>query len=58
MMSALIAIDAPRQVGWHLKGAIRNGASIDEVRAVRQISIEVAQAAGVVWKNDIPDLET
>ena len=57
MISALIAIDTPRQIGWHLEGAIRNGATRGEVRAVRAISIQVAEAAGVVWKHDIPDLQ-
>ncbi|KAI9567091.1 hypothetical protein HD554DRAFT_2270633 [Boletus coccyginus] len=57
MISALIAIDTPRQIGWHLEGAIRNGATKEEVRAVRAISIQIAKAAGVVWKDDIPDLQ-
>jgi len=56
MIAALIASDTPRQIGWHLQGAVRNGASVDEVRAVRKISIEVARAAGVQWKNEIPDI--
>lgn len=57
MISALIAIDTPRQIGWHLEGAIRNGATREEVKAVRTIAIQIATAAGVVWKNNIPDLD-
>jgi alkylhydroperoxidase/carboxymuconolactone decarboxylase family protein YurZ len=56
MIAALIPIDTPRQIDWHLHGAIRNGADILEVKAVRQIAIEVAQLAGVKWKNEIPDI--
>ncbi|KAF8141384.1 hypothetical protein EV363DRAFT_1465665 [Boletus edulis] len=56
MISALIAIDTPRQIGWHLDGAMRNGATREEVRAVRSIAMQIAKAAGVVWKHDIPDL--
>ncbi|EGN97075.1 hypothetical protein SERLA73DRAFT_185358 [Serpula lacrymans var. lacrymans S7.3] len=56
MIAALIATDTPRQIEWHLGGALRNGASVAEVKAVRQISIEIAQASGIVWKGDIPDL--
>lgn len=56
MVAALIAADTPRQIDWHLHGAIRNGASRAEIEAVRRISIEVSRAAGVVWKNDIPDV--
>lgn len=57
MVAALIANDTPRQVDWHLKGSLRNGATLDEVKAVRQISLDVARASGVVWKNEIPDIE-
>lgn len=56
MVSALIAADTPRQIGWHLNGAIRNGATVAEVQAVRKISIEVARIAGIKWKNEIPDV--
>jgi hypothetical protein len=38
MMSALVAIDAPLQTGWHEKGAIRNGASEEDVKAVKRIA--------------------
>lgn len=56
MIAALIASDTPLQIDWHLKGAIRNGATLSQVRAVRQIAIEVAQTAGVQWRNEIPDI--
>jgi alkylhydroperoxidase/carboxymuconolactone decarboxylase family protein YurZ len=56
MVAALIASDTPKQIDWHLKGAVRNGAKISELQAVRKISIEVAQASGVVWKHEIPDV--
>ena len=57
IVAALIASDTPRQIDWHLQGAVRNGASIAEIQAVRQIAIEVARAAGITWKNDIPDIQ-
>ncbi|EJD39316.1 hypothetical protein AURDEDRAFT_116225 [Auricularia subglabra TFB-10046 SS5] len=56
LVAALVAGDTPRQVGWHLANARRIGASKDEAQAVRQIAIECAKAAGVVWKNEIPDV--
>ncbi|KAF9012878.1 hypothetical protein BDZ89DRAFT_1077208 [Hymenopellis radicata] len=56
MVAALIANDTPRQVDWHLRGAMRNGASLEEIKAVRQIAIEASQASGVQWKNEIPDI--
>jgi alkylhydroperoxidase/carboxymuconolactone decarboxylase family protein YurZ len=56
MIAALIASDTPKQLAWHLTGALRNGAHLSEVQAIRSISIEVAKASGVVWKNEIPDI--
>jgi len=56
MLASLIAIDAPLQVRWHLDGARRNGASDEQVRAVRAMAIEVAKLAGVQSEHDIPDL--
>ncbi|KAK0452750.1 uncharacterized protein EV420DRAFT_1482057 [Desarmillaria tabescens] len=43
MVAALIANDTPRQVDWHLRGSVRNGATLDEVKAVRQIATEGRQ---------------
>ncbi|KAI1791489.1 hypothetical protein LXA43DRAFT_417851 [Ganoderma leucocontextum] len=57
MVAALIAVDAPRQVGWHLDNARRAGASLAEARAVRRIALDVAARADVRWKGDVPDIE-
>ncbi|KAI0657241.1 hypothetical protein C8Q70DRAFT_298233 [Cubamyces menziesii] len=56
IVAALIAVDAPRQVGWHLANARHGGASLEEARAVRRIALEVAQLVGVRWKNEVPDV--
>jgi alkylhydroperoxidase/carboxymuconolactone decarboxylase family protein YurZ len=55
-IAALIVIDAPQQLRWHLAGAIRNGATREEVKAVRAIAIEISKAAGISCKHEIPDL--
>ncbi|KAH9857554.1 hypothetical protein C2E23DRAFT_865373 [Lenzites betulinus] len=57
IVAALIAVDAPRQVGWHLANARHGGASLDEARAVRRIAMEVAQLVGVTWRGGVPDVE-
>ena len=57
MVAALIAVDAPRQVGWHLSNARHAGASLAEARAVRRTALDVAGRAGVRWKGDVPDVE-
>ncbi|KAG0698183.1 hypothetical protein DFH29DRAFT_1003062 [Suillus ampliporus] len=56
MISALIANDTPRQVEWHLTGAVRNGATVEEVRAVRNIALSVAVKVGVHLKHEVPDI--
>ena len=58
MVASLVASDNPLQVGWHLKGALRNGASVEEVKAVRKIAIDVADYAGVVRRSEVPDVDT
>ena len=57
MVAALVAVDAPRQVGWHLANARRSGASLAEARAVRTIAVEVARRAGVRWRGEVPEVE-
>jgi len=57
LCSALIAGDTPLQISWHLKGALRHGALLGEVKAVRRIAIEVADASGVVRRNEVPEIE-
>ncbi|EJD46242.1 hypothetical protein AURDEDRAFT_63596 [Auricularia subglabra TFB-10046 SS5] len=56
IIAALVATDAPRQLGWHLHNAVRNGATPDEARAVRQICMEVSKECGVRWQGELPDL--
>jgi hypothetical protein len=56
MISALIPNDTPRQVEWHLTGAVRNGATVEEVRAVREIALRIAIKTGVHLKHEVPDI--
>ncbi|KAJ3529453.1 hypothetical protein NM688_g7853 [Phlebia brevispora] len=55
LVAALIAVDTPRQIAWHLANAQHGGASLDEAKAVRQISIEVAQKSGIKWRDAVPE---
>lgn len=57
LITSLIAVDVPRQIGWHLAGARRIGATLEEVRAVRKMAMEVATRAGVQWREEVPDIE-
>lgn len=56
LVAALIAGDTPQQIFWHLNGARRGGATLDEVKAVRQISIEVASRCGISWSDGVPEV--
>ena len=57
MVGSLIAMDTPLQINWHLANARRGGASLEQIRAVRQIAIEVSQSAEVKWRNVIPEVK-
>ena len=57
LVGSLIAVDTPRQIDWHLGNARRGGASLEQIRAVRQIAIEASQSAGVTWRNSVPEIK-
>lgn len=56
MLSALIVGDTPLEVEWHLNGSIRNGATLEEVRGVREIALRIATKAGVPLKHKVPKI--
>ncbi|KUI60051.1 hypothetical protein VP1G_07308 [Cytospora mali] len=47
MIAGLIPQDVNPQLKGHLKGALNGGASIEQVRAVRQVAVDVCRAAGM-----------
>ena len=57
LVAALIAMDTPRQIAWHLANAQHGGASVEETKAIRQISIDVAKKCGVKWREGVPEVE-
>lgn len=57
MVGSLIAVDTPRQINWHMGNARRGGASLEQIRAVRQIAIRASENVGVRWRNDIPEIK-
>lgn len=55
------------QLKGHLKGALNNGASVEEVQAVREVVIKVCEASGMEvfkegtfrgggWRNEVAKL--
>ncbi|EDR10888.1 uncharacterized protein LACBIDRAFT_315847 [Laccaria bicolor S238N-H82] len=56
LVASLIAGDTPQQIAWHLDGARRGGATLEEAQAVRKIAMEVASHAGVRWQEGVPEI--
>lgn len=56
LVAALIAVDAPRQITWHMANARHGGATLEEARAVREIAMTIARSAGVKWRDGVPEV--
>ncbi|KAF8626203.1 hypothetical protein AX15_004893 [Amanita polypyramis BW_CC] len=57
LVASLISVDTAQQISWHLANARRSGATLEEIRAVREIAVEVGRKAGVEWRNGVPEVE-
>jgi hypothetical protein len=40
-----------------MQGALNNGATREEVKAVREIAIRICQELGIKWRTSIVDLD-
>lgn len=49
MVTGLIPQDVNPQLKGHLVGALNNGAKKEEVRAIREVVLEIAERAGIDW---------
>jgi alkylhydroperoxidase/carboxymuconolactone decarboxylase family protein YurZ len=47
LIAGLVPQDVNPQLKGHLKGAVNNGATIEEVRAVREIALRICEASGM-----------
>ena len=57
LVASLISMDTAQQIVWHLANARRAGATVAEIRAVREIAMEVGRKVGVEWKNGVPEVQ-
>ena len=68
VLACLIPQDVNPQLKGHLVGAVNNGASQDEVKAVRDVVIKVCEASGMKrledgsldgwgWREDVASLK-
>ncbi|KAJ8522617.1 hypothetical protein ONZ45_g835 [Pleurotus djamor] len=56
LITASIFIDFPEEVRWQYVNAQRRGATIEEVKAVQQISIKVAELSGFTFRQRVPEV--
>ncbi|KAL2126088.1 hypothetical protein VTI74DRAFT_1721 [Chaetomium olivicolor] len=67
MIAGLIPQDVNPQLKGHLRGALNGGATVEEVRAVRNVVVEICRAAGMKtldpstpagfgWRSEVADL--
>ena len=56
LVAALISVDTPRQIVWHLANAQHGGATVEETKAIRKISMVVAEKCGVKWRDGVPEV--
>lgn len=52
LIAGLVPQDVNPQLKGHLKGAVNNGASVEEVRAVRSIVLRICELAGMKRLDD------
>lgn len=57
VVACLIPQDVNPQLKGHLKGALNNGATSEEVANVRQLSIDVSEWCGVTWREPVAQLK-
>jgi alkylhydroperoxidase/carboxymuconolactone decarboxylase family protein YurZ len=55
-ISTMIANATPSQLGWHLTHAVHHGATVEEVRAVREIALRIMIKAGVPLNIEVPNI--
>jgi hypothetical protein len=67
LVAGLIPQDVNPQLKGHLRGALNGGATVDEVKAVRSVVVEICSAAGMRmldpsspagfgWRSEVADL--
>ncbi|CAN6610890.1 peroxisomal protein 2 [Trichomonascus vanleenenianus] len=54
--ACLIPQDVNPQLKGHLKGALNNGATVEEMRSLREMSITISNWCGITWKSEVAKL--
>ncbi|ANZ73327.1 BA75_00376T0 [Komagataella pastoris] len=56
VISCLIPQDVNPQLKGHLKGAVNNGCTLEEIRDARLLTIQLSNWCGVKWKGEVASL--
>ena len=60
IIAGLIPQDVNPQLKGHLKGALNNGASVEQINAVREVALWICEEVGderrKAWKDDVAKL--
>ncbi|KAJ8516368.1 hypothetical protein ONZ45_g6322 [Pleurotus djamor] len=56
LIAAGILNDHPREVSWYYLYAMRHGATIDEVKAVREMALKVASFTKFTLREEVPEV--
>jgi hypothetical protein len=55
-LGSLLPLDLPRQVTWHMRGLIRNGGTMDQLKYALDITSEICRELKVDLLAEIPPL--
>jgi len=56
LIAALIVGDTLRQIRWHIDNARRNGATLEQAKAVREMTMRIGRMCGVTWLDGVPEV--
>lgn len=56
-LASLVPMDVPAEVGWHMRGMIRNGGSEAQLETAMDVALGICEICDVRLKNDMPRTE-
>jgi hypothetical protein len=56
VLAALLPLDVPIQVKWHMRGLIRNGGSQEQLQYAMDIALRICKDMGVQLQSGVPSL--
>lgn len=56
-VATLVPMDVPAEVGWHMRGTIRNGGSEEQLQTAMEVILRICEICDVRLKNTMPRAE-